>query len=50
MWAFLVSAATAIGVGFLATWTMVSNLTANIFLAIWHPFRLGQSIELLPKP
>jgi len=49
MWAFLVSAATAIGVGFLATWTMVSNLTANIFLAIWHPFRLGQSLELLPE-
>jgi small-conductance mechanosensitive channel len=49
MWAFLVSAATAIGVGFLATWTMVSNLTANVFLAIWHPFRLGQNVELLPE-
>jgi small-conductance mechanosensitive channel len=49
MWAFIVSAATAIGVGFLATWTMVSNFTANIFLAIWHPFRLGQNLELLPE-
>lgn len=49
MWAFIVSAATAIGVGFLATWTMVSNFTANIFLAIWHPFRLGHNLELLPE-
>lgn len=49
MWAFIVSAATAIGVGFLATWTMVSNVTANLFLAFWHPFRLGQDLELLPE-
>ena len=49
MWAFIVSAATAIGVGFLATWTMVSNVTANLFLAFWHTFRLGQDLELLPE-
>src|SRR5579862_9490994 len=49
MWAFVVSAATAIGVGFLATWTMVSNVTASVFLTVWHPFRLGQTLELLPE-
>jgi len=48
LWAFIVSAATAIGVGFLATWTMVSNMTANIFLTIWHPFRLGQKLDCCP--
>jgi small-conductance mechanosensitive channel len=49
LWAFLVSAFTAIGVGFLATWTMVSNVTASFFLTLWHPFRLGQNVELLPE-
>src|SRR5262245_43626261 len=29
IWTLLVSAATVIGVGFLATWTMVSNVTAS---------------------
>jgi small-conductance mechanosensitive channel len=48
-WTLLVSAATIIGVGFLATWTMVSNITASLFLAIWRPFRLGDSIEVLPE-
>jgi hypothetical protein len=37
----MVSVATIIGVGFLATWAMVSNVTASLFLAIWRPFRLG---------
>jgi hypothetical protein len=41
LWTLLVSATTVIGVGFLATWTMVSNITASFFIAIWRPFRLG---------
>ena len=35
--------------GFLATWAMVSNVTASLFLTIWHPFRLGDTVELLPE-
>ena len=49
LWAFLVSIAAVIGVGFLAFWTMVSNITASVFIAIWHPFRLGDTVELLPE-
>lgn len=49
LWAILVSGLTIIGVGFLATWTMVSNVTASLFLAVWRPFRLGQTVELLPE-
>jgi small-conductance mechanosensitive channel len=49
LWAVVVSAATIIGVGFLATWAMVSNVTASVFLSIWHPFHLGDTIELLPE-
>jgi len=49
VWAVLVSVATIIGVGFLATWAMVSNITASLFLAIWHPFHLGDTVEFLPE-
>jgi len=49
IWTFLVSVITLIGVGFLATWTMVSNVTASLFLTIWHPFRLGEAVEILPE-
>jgi hypothetical protein len=45
----LVSAATVIGVGFLATWTMISNITASFFIAFWRPFHLGDDIEILPE-
>jgi small-conductance mechanosensitive channel len=49
LWAFLASIAAVIGVGFLAFWTMVSNITASLFIAIWRPFRLGDSVEVLPE-
>src|SRR5262249_36556423 len=40
LWTLLVSAATLIGVGFLATWTMISNTTASLFITLWRPMRL----------
>ena len=49
LWALLASVAAIIGVGFLATWAMVSNFTASLFLTIWHPFHLGDTVELLPE-
>jgi small-conductance mechanosensitive channel len=49
LWTLLVSAAAVIGVGFLAVWTIISHVTANIFITIWRPFQLGQTIELLPE-
>jgi small-conductance mechanosensitive channel len=49
LWTILVSAATIVGVGFLATWTMISNITASFFIAFWRPFRLGDTIEMLPE-
>jgi len=48
-WTLLVSAATVVGVGFLATWAMVSNVTANLFITLWRPFRYGDTVELLPE-
>jgi small-conductance mechanosensitive channel len=49
LWTVLVSTVTLVGVGFLATWTMISNFTASVFLTIWRPFRLGERVELLPE-
>lgn len=49
LWTVLVSAVTVVGVGFLAVWTMVSNVTASFFITVWRPFRLGQTVELLPE-
>jgi small-conductance mechanosensitive channel len=49
IWAVLVSAAAVIGVGFLATWAMVSNVTASFFVTLWRPFRFGDTVELLPE-
>jgi small-conductance mechanosensitive channel len=48
LWTLLISAATVIGVGFLATWAMVSNVTASFFLTLWRPFQFGDTVELLP--
>jgi small-conductance mechanosensitive channel len=49
VWAVLVSAITVIGVGFLATWAMISNFTASFFLVLWRPFQFGQTVEILPE-
>lgn len=49
LWTFLASVGTLVGVGFLATWAMISNATANLLITIWRPFRLGQDVELLPE-
>jgi len=49
LWTLLVSTVTIIGIGFLATWTMISNFTASLFLTLWRPFRLGQTVEMLPE-
>jgi small-conductance mechanosensitive channel len=49
LWTLLASAAAIVGVGFLATWTMISNVTASFFLAFWRPFHLGDKIEMLPE-
>ncbi len=49
LWTFLASVGTLVGVGFLATWTMISNATATLLITIWRPSRLGQDVELLPE-
>lgn len=49
LWTLLAGVATVIGVGFLATWAMISNVTASLLLAVWRPFHLGDMVVLLPE-
>jgi small-conductance mechanosensitive channel len=49
VWAVLVSAITIVGVGFIATWAMISNFTASFFLVLWRPFHVGQTVEIIPE-
>ena len=49
VWAVLISAITIIGVGFLATWAMISNFTASFLLLLWRPFHFGETVEILPE-
>lgn len=49
LWGLLVSVIAVIGVGFLATWAMISNFTASFFLTIWRPFHLGDTVVMLPE-
>ncbi|AOU98938.1 hypothetical protein BI364_14110 [Acidihalobacter yilgarnensis] len=48
LWAIIASTLAVLGVGLLAVWTMVSNITASLFIWIWRPYELGERIELLP--
>ena len=49
LWALLVSIAALVGVGFLATWSIASNVTASFLVAVAKPFQLGDMVELLPE-
>jgi small-conductance mechanosensitive channel len=49
LWTLLVGGAAVIGVGFLATWAIVSNVTASFCLTLWRPFRLGHTVEIVPE-
>jgi small-conductance mechanosensitive channel len=42
LWTVLISGAAVIGVGFLAVWTMVSNITASLFLSSGGRSTLGR--------
>ncbi len=49
VWTTFVSLLAMIGVGMLAVWAMVSNVTARFFIWFWQPLQLGQRIEIFPE-
>lgn len=49
VWTTFVSLLAVIGVGMLALWAMVSNITARFFIWFWQPLGIGQRIEIFPE-
>lgn len=46
---FISSLLTAIGIAFLAQWSVLSNITASMVLFFKHPLRIGEPIKILDK-
>lgn len=46
---FLSSVLAILGVGFVAQWSILSNLTASVILFFSHPLRLGDRIRVMDK-
>jgi small-conductance mechanosensitive channel len=46
-WAVLTAVLAAIAVGFVASWSLLSNITCAVLLLLYRPFRIGDEIELL---
>lgn len=48
IWKTLTAVLAVVGIGFIASWSFLSNITAGFIILIWRPFRLGDRVELLP--
>lgn len=46
-WAVLSAVVAALAVGFVASWSLLSNATCALVLLVYRPFRVGDEIELL---
>jgi len=46
---FISSVLAILGIGFVAQWSILSNLTASVILFFNHPLRLGDRVRVLDK-
>ena len=46
---FVSSILAVLGVGFFASWSILSNITASVILFFNHPIRIGDRIRILDK-
>lgn len=49
LFVFFTSTVTVLGVGFFATWSILSNITSGILLFFNHPLHIGDHIKILDK-
>lgn len=47
LWAVVSATLAALAVAFVATWSLLSNLTAALILLTFRPFRIGDEVEVL---
>lgn len=50
LWATLSAVLALIAVGFIAVWSVLSNVACSLMLMIFKPFRIGDHIEICEKP
>jgi small-conductance mechanosensitive channel len=46
---FITSTITLVGVGFIAQWSILANVTSSLILFFNHPMKLGEEIQILDK-
>lgn len=46
-WGLISAALAALAVGFVASWSMLSNMTAALLILTFRPFRVGDTVELI---
>ncbi|UII79082.1 mechanosensitive ion channel family protein [Flagellimonas sp. CMM7] len=46
---FISSTLAVVGIGFVAQWSILSNLTASVILFFSHPLRLGDRVRVMDK-
>ncbi len=49
IWQFVTALLAMVAIGFVAVWSMLSNVLATLVILIWRPFNVGEWIVLLPE-
>jgi len=49
LWTFLTAVLAMLAIGFVAVWSILSNVLATFVILIWRPFNVGEWIEILPE-
>ena len=49
IWQFITALLAMVAIGFVAVWSMLSNVLATLVILIWRPFNVGEWITLLPE-
>jgi small-conductance mechanosensitive channel len=47
VWTVISAIVAMIAIGFVAVWSVLSNLLCTVMLIIFHPFRIGDEIEII---
>jgi hypothetical protein len=49
LWSFLTTLLAMVAIGFVAVWSVLSNILATFIILVWRPFNVGEHIEILPE-
>lgn len=49
LWTFLTTLVAMLAVGFVAVWSVLSNIMATLIILFWKPFNIGEQIDIQPE-